>query len=123
MITNLWSSVKLICGNHGEDSGNEMELKQSPSSNRMYYICPKSISENRTPGESQCRNIITLLDFEHMLKHLEDVLCDGYDNGIERNLTNYRWTKDGIKFRVLKHHDDSFVISVINKKMVVEEKH
>lgn len=118
MYLNSWNSVKLVCGNHGDDYSHEMKIKEYTASKHdtAFYSCPEYISIYQGKEGRSCNNRLSVRDFEKMLNHLTSMAYDGVE---EVNLTGYHWrTKNGIEFRVLSQENDQFVVSVRNIRAI-----
>jgi len=116
MILKSWESIKLICGNHGDDLTNEMQIHEGREGMSTFYSCPcfKSIYGDNHDGRS-CNNRLNTVDYERMLKELSDKAYDGVE---DVNLTGYKWTKNGVEYKVLKNKRGKFTVSVLNKKAI-----
>lgn len=116
MLLNSWKCITLICGNHQDDTGNIMELKKGPHS--LFYACPKyqSIYDQNRTEEKSCNNRLTLVDYEALLEHLTEKAKG--DFGMVIDLTGYRWKHKGVKYRVLKHENGHFTVSMLNVRAI-----
>lgn len=128
MIINLWSKIRLVCGNHGENEEELMLPHEAASSNmsrslygnasmNMFYSCPKYYPENRAKDEPCCRNHISMKEFEGMLSYLSSTLEDAQLNGSTMNLTGLKWkSKTGVEYHVLSHTESSIRVKCLNKR-------
>lgn len=128
MIINLWTKVRLYCGNHPDtDEKTEMRPHEAPSGNmarslygsqlNMFYACPKYYQENRADGEKLCRNHISTKEFEGMLNHLAGILEKGEEYGGTINLVGEEWSsRQGVKFKVVKHTSNHIDVKCLNSK-------
>lgn len=116
MQLNSWNCITLICGNHGEDYSNIMELKQGPHS--LFYSCPKyhSIYSTKEQTEKSCNNRLTLVDYEQMLDLLTEKAKGNFGESV--NLTGYTWTKKGVKYKVIEHKEGHFKVAMLNIKAI-----
>ena len=80
MVSGLWKNTKIYCDN------NHTELTEMPLSTggKLVYKCP------------HCNNSLSIKDFEKMLDHVSDTICDAEINGEFTNLTNYHWKNKNI---------------------------
>jgi hypothetical protein len=94
-----------------------MEIQNGPHS--LFYACPKYHPDNREPDERACSNRINLVDYEIMLKHLQDILTDAMMHDRQEDLTNHSWVYKGIEFKVFEYTKDKIIkITMTNKKAV-----
>ena len=116
MLLNSWECITLICGNHGEDFSNHMELKQGPHS--LFYSCPRyhSIYSKEKQEDVSCNNRLTLVDYEAMLDFLTEKSRGEF--GTDINLTGFKWKKKGVQYHVLEHKDGKYVVSMLNIKAI-----
>ena len=110
MIKGLWSKVRVLCGNHGDEEV-EMTVHDGPFS--QFYSCPKYYPQNRAKGEHACGNRINLTDYERMLNRISKMLMD-FDRTID--LTNYSFEINGIEFEVVKHGNKEIWVKALNRK-------
>ena len=128
MILNIWSRVRLFCGNHGDDYSIEMvphEAATSAISQRLYgsseknmfYACPKYYPENRESGEKCCRNHISVAEFEKMLNHITELMEEDALLGAETNIVGAKWkSRSGVEYRVIHQNDKHIDVVCLNRK-------
>lgn len=118
MVINSWNQITLVCGAHGDDYSNVMQLKQGPHS--LFYSCPKykSIYGKDHEGRS-CNNRLTLVDYENMLNFLMEH-SEEADGLVDVNLTGFEWRKNGVSYKVLEHKYDKFKILMRNDKAMAK---
>lgn len=109
-IKGFWETAVLVCGNHEDEI--EMEIKAGPSS--LFYACPKYSPDKRSKGEKPCFNRISIKEFEGMLQDIFELLSA--EENTVFNITNYAWTRRGIRYKVLSHTDKQIKIQVINPR-------
>lgn len=112
-VINSWNNVVPICGNHKEERV-EMIINSGPHS--LFYSCPRYYSENRKDGEIACNNRINLIEYEAMVRHLHEMIAEADLNGEQIDLTNYKWKKKGICYRVLEHKGDKLYVEILNRR-------
>lgn len=115
MMKNSWSTVRLVCGNHGDDHSHVMVLKQGPHS--LFYACPeyKSIFGDDHEGRS-CNNRLTLVDYERMLGVLEK---ERLGNGIEdTGLVGFRYSSRGVDYKVTEEENGCVTVVMLNRRAV-----
>lgn len=111
-IENSWGNINPVCGNHKEGEPVKMSITQGPHS--MFYSCPKYYPENRTREERACNNRINLIEYQAMVDHLNGLIAEASVNGGTVDLTNHRWEKKGIRYRVLDHTGDKITVEILN---------
>ncbi|ADU23773.1 hypothetical protein [Ruminococcus albus] len=111
MITGFWKTVTFYCKNHPEQP---MELKQGAYS--AYYGCSHEFDEN-----NPCHNRLNLIDAEKALQKIMDNLTGANLMGDMPDLTNYKMSKNGVEYKVIKHDtfSDSISIMVDNQKIMM----
>ena len=109
MISNLWDDVELYCGNNHNEM-QKMTLQQIGK--QMYYVCPSQTEEHQETHK--CTNRISINHFEKMLDYLSETMMEAALASDELNLTNLRWKKNGIEFRVIEHRN-KIKILMLNK--------
>lgn len=109
-ITGFWATATFFCKFHPDVP---MELKQGPYS--AYYGCVNEYDEDHP-----CHNRLNLIDAEKALSKLMDILSTSSIVGDMPDLTNYKFTMNGIEFKVLSHDpmNDSISLIVENKKIM-----
>lgn len=106
MIKNLWNVVKVVCGNHGNNTP-DMELTHHTQKVLQYSCtCP------------DCRNSITVDDYDNVIKKISDEIETAEMEGDNVNLKNMRWKKRYIDYRVICFKEDKIVVTAINKKTI-----
>ena len=115
-VKNLWSTTKIVCGNHPNET-NPPEMVAKKTGNVVYYGCSTYSPKSPT---TTCRNAVKTSDIEKMIDHLADILAESFDNFEARNLTNYEWTSKNkkIHFKVLSHTNKELVVQVTNIDMI-----
>ena len=113
-ISNSWKNTTLVCGCHGDDKSNVMELHAGPTS--VFYSCPKYDKENREEGECQCFNRLDVPEYEKMLSHIAKQVMESDQGGVMFNIQHYKWQKNFVEYEVLDVKDKKMTISVNNKK-------
>lgn len=103
MVSNLWQDTKIYCGCHDEP----VEMVLTPTKGGYEYSC-----KNKDCG---CKNFISLKDFEKMIDHLSDKLCEAEVGGDVLNLTNYKWKSKFLTFKIIEHNS-VYKIEVLNRK-------
>ena len=128
MISNLWNSVRLVCGCHPDSKGPVyMQPHDSPTSKasismygnslNMFYSCPKYYPDNREPGEHACRNHISLKEFEKMLEVISKELEAGDDLTGSVQLVGLTWkSKSGIEYKVVRQTEKHIDVMCINRR-------
>lgn len=112
MIKNLWSSIRIVCGNHdGKEIPLEPKMGQS-----LFYSCPKYYDFNRTENERACGNRISGVDYERMVMHLSSKIEEASLKLDKVWLQGYTFKIKDIEFKVIKHTDKELIVSVLNKK-------
>ena len=112
-----WGNIKLICGNHGSDYTQEMELMQGPHS--LFYKCPcyKSIYGSHdalADGERSCNNRLDLIKYEKLLDRIDN---ETQSNPIETmNIQGLSFKQDGVEYTVLEQNDEQFKVLMLNRK-------
>ena len=118
MYLNSWNDLTIVCGNHGDDHSNRMQIKEYLSSrmDTAFYSCPqyKSIFGKEHSGRS-CNNRMTIADFERLLNHLMGLSDGGTE---EVNLVGLKWKERGIEYEVLEQKDGKFTVSMLNRKAI-----
>lgn len=129
MQSNLWTRIKLVCGNHG---GGDIPLMaphapaESSTSRGLYgiqtsmfYACPKYYPENREEGEPCCRNHISIKEYEGILDHLEKEMGKIEASGGTIDLVGEKWkSKAGVEYKVVRQTRDHIYVSCLNRKAV-----
>lgn len=117
MILGSWGTIKLICGNHGEDISNEMQVHEGSEGMSAFYNCPqyKSIY-GKDHSTKSCNNRLSITEYTKMLDFLMNRLMD--DSGVENDLTGLQWKMQGTQYKVIEHEGDNIIVSVLNKKAI-----
>lgn len=109
-ITGFWKSVTFYCKFHHDQP---MELKQGGYS--AYYGCVKEFEETEP-----CHNRLNLIDAEKALQYIMDVITKATANGDLINMTNYKFVKNGVEYKVVYHDplNDKISVMIDNKKIL-----
>ena len=118
MVLGSWDKVKLICGNHSDDS-NEMIIHQGNEGMSTFYSCPcyQSILKKDISGKS-CNNRLTIVDYETMLNTLMNEKID--DDGNMVSLKGYAWSRRGVDYKVIKEENGLIIVRMTNKKAILK---
>lgn len=117
MVKNIWSKIKLVCGNHGEDTSIEMIPHDGAEGLDLFYSCPKYYPDNRPADERPCGNRINLVEYQAAVEHISDVLEENESMGGSVDLRGHKWTnKKGIQFEVIAHKRDKIVVKCLNTR-------
>lgn len=110
-ISGFWQSVTFYCSSHPDE---KLVLKQGGYS--TYYGCPHEYDETHP-----CHNRLNLIDAEKALQHIMDILNQSLFDDQVFNMTNYTFTKNGVKYTIISHDTltDKFEILVENNKMMM----
>lgn len=118
MIKNSWNQIELVCGAHGDDHSNIMQLKQGPHS--LFYSCPQYRSiYGKDHSARSCNNRLTLVDYEKMLDFLMEK-SESEDGLVEVDLTGFEWRKNGVSYKVLEYKDGKFRVLMRNDKAMAK---
>ena len=118
MLTSIYSRVRLVCGNH-PSSDVYLVPHEGNMGQDMFYACPKYYAENRSVGESQCMNRISLTDLDKIIMHISDVIEQAEENGSSIRIEGMCWkTGRGIECRVLRETKDHIDVAVINRRVL-----
>lgn len=100
-VHNLWGKLKLTCKQHEHPMEIVMERKG------IFYKCP----------EDGCPNTISQYDVEnHIIKHIEQLMAEAVMEGVERDLTNHKWTTPKrVECLITKHGKTEIIIRVWDK--------
>lgn len=112
MVKNIWKMIKVYCGNNHDEL---LELQVENGMYQLFYACPRYHIENRAPGERACNNRISIDDYENMISTVSNLIEEAEMNNQTINLTNYKWTKKNIEFKIFEHTKDSIKIFMKNK--------
>lgn len=113
-IDKPWDKIKPICGCH-KDERIEMTINSSGAYS-LFYSCPKYYPQNRKDGEKACSNRINLIEYENMVEYISSEIADAKMNGGTVDMTNHKWKKKGIEYKILNHTDDNIDVSIVNLK-------
>lgn len=129
MVSNLWSHIHLVCGCHNLQGGYVlMEPHAAAASNtaaslygnasmNMFYSCPKYYPDNREKGEPECRNHVSMKEFEGVLDYITDHLMPAILSGTDMDLTGLKWTsKQGVNYEVIKYEKGDYYVKCVNNK-------
>ncbi len=117
MVKNIWSNIRLFCGNHEDKHSIEMMPHDDAEGLEMFYSCPKYYPENREGNERPCGNRINLVEYQAAVEHISDILEEHQSNGGTINLVGHKWkNKKGIYFEVVGHSMNHIDISFINQR-------
>ena len=94
----------------------ELQLKEGPLS--LFYACPKYYKDNRKIDEKKCDNRLSLEEYNKAIEHVVNLLSEAENEGSLLNLTNYKWKKNGIEYKVIKHTDTEIKITILNKRYI-----
>ena len=117
MLQNSWNTIRLICGNHGDDHETEMIIHEGPHS--LFFSCPKYVSIYLHDPARSCNNRLTLVDYEKMLEKINS-LAYTEDSPYPRDIKGYSWKHNGAEFRVIGQKDGIFTVSVLNRKAMAK---
>lgn len=112
MIKNIWGTIKLYCPRHEEP----IPLEIQNGSKVLFYACPKYNPMNREQHEIACRNFIYLNEYEKMIEHVSHLLEVADMNNEVIDLTNHKWSDNGIDFEIFKYSDNDIRIKMLNRK-------
>ena len=129
MIQNLWTKIRLVCGNH---DASEEPVYMSPhtaaggsvarslygnNSMNMFYACPKYYPENRTAGEPLCRNHISMSEFENMLSYISSIIEEDEINGGSVDLVGTKWkSKKGVEFEIIRQTTSHIDVRCVDRR-------
>ncbi len=117
MVKNIWSSIRLFCGNHEDNHSIEMIPHEGADGLDMFYSCPKYYPENRSAEERPCGNRINLVEYQAAVEHISEVLEEAQLDGGTVNLRGHKWkNKKGIRFEVINHSMNHIDISFVNER-------
>ena len=129
MVSNLWGHIHLVCGCHDLKDGYViMEPHEAASSNmasslygnasmNMFYSCPKYYPNNRKESEPECRNHISMKEFEEVLNHITDHLMPAILSGKDMDLTGLKWmSKRGVQYEVIKCEKGDYYVKCVNSR-------
>ncbi len=116
MVLNQWNKIRLICGNHGDDYTNEMEIHDGKIGMTPFYNCPKYISIYAKKGGKSCNNRLSVVDFERMLEYVTDEKFT--DDGDVVSVVGLKWTAKGVDFKVISEDDGYITIVMTNRKAI-----
>ncbi len=121
MIKGLWENVTLYC-NHRHETPVEMVVEQGPKT--VFYACPKYHEYNREEGEKACANFLYLNEYEKMLTKISSLFEEADKEGEILNLTNYKWTENGVDFEIFEHKKingkDKIKVKMVNRKTFIK---
>lgn len=106
----MWADIVLLCGNHEEPI--ETTIQVGPHS--PFYACPKYFEENRNEGEHKCANRLNLVEFEKMIDHINEILCEEAMCNNNVCLKNHSWKAKGVTYKIISHRPEKIVISFVN---------
>lgn len=112
-MNNGWNRIIPVCGNHSEEECIEMTVNEKGQFS-LFYSCPKYYPENREVGEKACNNRINLIDYEIMVNTLMEKIAKAKLEGNVLDLTNFKWSRKGTDFRVIKHENDKIWVEIKN---------
>jgi hypothetical protein len=106
----MWSGITFYCSNHPNE---KFQLKQGAYS--VYYGCSHEYDEI-----DACHNRLNLIDAEKAVQHLMDLINGHSFSDSIINLTNYKWTQNGISFKVVYHNNETNKMKILvdNKKIM-----
>lgn len=99
IVSGIWKKTTFYCDN-GHEELTEMPLV--PKGKALYYSCPC------------CKNALSAFDAEKVIHYLSDLLYEADINCEKLNLTNHKWKKKTITYKILEHND-YIKILVLNK--------
>ena len=111
LITGFWKTVNFYCKNHPE---HPMVLRQGAYS--AYYGC-----EHEFDDKEPCHNRLNVIDAEKALQKLMDNITGAALMDDMPDLTNYKFSKNGIDYKVINHdtYSDSISLLVDNQKIMM----
>lgn len=116
MVFKQWDKIKLVCGNHGDDFSNVMEIKDGKIGMTPFYKCPKYISIYSEAGGHSCNNRLNMVDFERMLEYITDEKYT--DDGDIVSVKGLKWKKNGIEYKVIEDTTDEITVVMKNNKAI-----
>lgn len=117
LITGAWGNTTLVCGNHPEQA-NPPTMELETSGRTLMYVCPKCSALHRSAGEEPCKNRLSSVEYEKMLTHVAKMLAEADARDEVPNLQNYRWRRNSLEYKILKHDGAKMTISVIDRACV-----
>ena len=115
MITNLWKTIKIYCGNN-HDELVELQPVQGPLS--LFYACPKYYEQNREKNEKMCDNRLNLNDYNALVEHLTKIISEAEEENMILDLTGYKWKNKGVSYEIFKYSDISIKVKVYSTKSI-----
>ena len=100
LISGMWSGITFFCDRHQE----KLEIRSVGS--KVVYACP----------HCDCNNKIDLYNAEKAIQKITGIIGEYKLASAVMNMTNYKWSSKGYKFKVKKHNpfNDHLVIEVEN---------
>jgi len=115
MDIGLWNNINLICGNHGDDYSNNMEMKEGPHS--LFFSCPKYISVLEKRAGRSCNNRLTQDDYIRMCEKITKARWGEF--GIKRNINGLEWEERGVYYKIIGEAPDGKLnVVMLNKKAI-----
>ncbi len=109
-------SIRIFCGNHGDDFSIEMTPHEGAEGQDMFYSCPKYYPENRTGNERPCGNRISLNEYNQMVEYISKRIEEADMAYQTLDLTGHKWlSKRGVAYMVIRHSMKHIDILVYNK--------
>lgn len=106
-VSDLWKITTPICG-RAHNVHVKMELVADTRAT-FCYECPECRKNNTV-------NSIPMNEFEKMINALSKKIYEEEAvNGAYVDLTNYGWTKNGIRFDILKYEKNSIDVKINNR--------
>lgn len=112
MITGMWGTLELICGNK-HDEPQKMYIRKTEDD--VFYCCPKYLPENRDEFERPCMNHLSVAEVEK----LTDLISEEIQRQEEENgaafIKNRRFHTRIADYRVLESTDEKLVVEALLK--------
>lgn len=105
MWKNAWADTIPICGNHGDDISNGLELTRENGS--IVYRC-----KGKKDG-CICGNYMTVLEFEKMLNKIDELTGDIFNS---TSLVGLKWKQGTHQFFIMDDTGEKLKVKVKTHK-------
>lgn len=104
MWKDIWQNITLVCGNHGKDESNIMELVSG--ANAIYYACQAA---DGTSGKCTCRNFLRIKQMEQMIGKMDELSGDIFSS---IPLTGKKWKTGKHTYEVMEEKEGKIKVKV-----------
>lgn len=119
-----YQSIRLICGNHGDDYSKEMFEKENigTANDSAFYACREYKSIYGDVRGRSCNNRVGVNDYLRILTEISRYMFSGAEENDLVGLDSDRlptWKKKGLHFKIIgKTEDGVYLVSVLNKTAI-----